>query len=751
LGYQVVLFSVDAATTYSWQLSFTPESTGGGLDPLEGTDSVAALLAPELAISQTAKFNIDHEGAYLVRLVVDAGLGTESTQFVRMRYLTQFGDLKLISAGERRDQNGVVPVDADAEGWSNDQNRNLQRLALFIRRTATSGRALYVDANRGRDSTSTPDDPDNLVNFPGWDSANLVGTGLQTGAEGFGDFSSVSAAIAYAQGAGGRGEAAPSFVDPYLIYIKPGLYVEDLTLQPHIHLIGQGTVPKLLELQRYDAGGNIDFISNNAVVIRTANSGGSTHTVTTTAPETNTCMLQNVLLENTAVTVEPVLKHEGGLLILDKVAILQRGDSATQGPALSSTAVGLTERPSINAWETTIWSQAIATDDRYAAVFDAPKSTWKFNQSIFVAAGSCVKCNETLHGGLSVGDPQDSLIDLEDCTLSAGGATSYCLRSYATDNNFNKCTFIATDTAKTFSIDSFGAGAGAKGGDTNVLLDYCRVFGDVIFDTLSVALASSIRFSTTNMLGTLQFPTATPTTVDSGAHAKSLGYDQAYVDPNTGTPAVPVPSQLGVNNVQDAIDLLVLLSTAAPTFVRQLITFGDHPFSIPDATSILGVDSSGGAITVNLKSVAGAPDGTQLIINDESGDAGANNITLDRCRIDGLYPAPGIAVNHGGVLLYSAGDSGTNAVASIAMASPGTAYTAGDILTVATGTGTAATILVDTTTGGAGTPIDTASLLSSGNYSVDPSPLAAAATTGGSNDATFNLTMVDVVDFYQVP
>ena len=188
-----------------------------------------------------------------------------------------------------------------------------------------------------------------------------------------------------------------------------------------------------------------------------------------------------------------------------------------------------------------------------------------------------------------------------------------------------------------------------------------------------------------------------------------------------------------------------------PTFPRQLITVADHIFTIPDGISILGVNSVGGPITINLKSPTGAPDGSLLFLNDEGGAAGANHITLDRCTIDGNYPVSGIAVNFGGVLLYSAGDSGKNAVGSVALSNPGTAYTAGDILTVTTGTGVAATIKVLTTTGGPGSPIATVEVKSAGSYTVDPAPLIAAATTGGSNDATFDLTMVDVAAYFQVP
>ena len=229
-GYQVVLESVNVHTTYSWAISFKPESP-------DRTDSSAALLPPEGATSSVAKFNVDYEGAYLIRLVADAGLPTEDTKYLRLRFVTRFGNIKLVAAGERRDENGVIPMDATPEGWTNAQNQNLQLLLAQVRRHATSGRVLWVDANRGRNSANNVNDPANTYQVPGSDPADTADETTFT-AEAHGDFATVNEAIAYALGAAGRGEPAPSLTDPYFIRIKPGLYVEDVNFHPHIHLVG---------------------------------------------------------------------------------------------------------------------------------------------------------------------------------------------------------------------------------------------------------------------------------------------------------------------------------------------------------------------------------------------------------------------------------------------------------------------------------------------------------------------------------
>jgi hypothetical protein len=90
-----------------------------------------------------------------VRLVIDAGLDSEDTQYVRLRALTSSLGLKLVAAGERRDESGVIPVDADVAGWANEQNYNLQALEAAISyRTFTSAGAIAVGDAVGFDTTA---------------------------------------------------------------------------------------------------------------------------------------------------------------------------------------------------------------------------------------------------------------------------------------------------------------------------------------------------------------------------------------------------------------------------------------------------------------------------------------------------------------------------------------------------------------------------------------------------------------------
>lgn len=114
-GDVVTVTSIDGASTYNWTLVYVPE---GSLATFSGS---ATAMSP-------GSFTVDLVGPYLVRLVVDAGLGTEDVQYVRLRALTTKLGLCLVAAGERRDGTGIIPVDVDPTGWADEQNKNLQLL-----------------------------------------------------------------------------------------------------------------------------------------------------------------------------------------------------------------------------------------------------------------------------------------------------------------------------------------------------------------------------------------------------------------------------------------------------------------------------------------------------------------------------------------------------------------------------------------------------------------------------------------------
>jgi len=262
VGDTVTVSSVDSATTYAWTLAFVPEGS-------------TATFSGDVTAVSPGGFVADKEGPYLVRLTVDAGLGSESTQHVRLRVLTVFGSLKLVAAGERRDGTGTIPVDVDTEGWTNEQNANFQTLLAFCKSVSASGKILYVDGS----------------------------------ATGYADHSTVQAAIDAADTAGA------TLASPYVIAIRPGVYAEDLTLKAHVHLVGW-------------PGNQKGHEDNNVAALRGLH----------TAPLTNSgdrCSVSGLTLENVNTSASATLDKSGaGELVLYRCHVVQDGISASQGPAL---------------------------------------------------------------------------------------------------------------------------------------------------------------------------------------------------------------------------------------------------------------------------------------------------------------------------------------------------------------------------------------------------------------------------------
>lgn len=77
-------------------------------------------------------------------------------------------------------------------------------------------------------------------------------------------------------------------------------------------------------------------------------------------------------------------------------------------------------------------------------------------------------------------------------------------------------------------------------------------------------------------------------------------------------------------------------------------------------------------------------------------------------------------------------------IATATKTANGTGYTAGDVLTLVSGTGTAGTITVNTVTGGA---ITTFTLTTRGNYTANPTLTNCTVTGGTGASATFTLVM----------
>jgi len=559
LGYQVTLNSVQAGTTYSWTLAFASDSPGTTVagTPFDGTDSASSLLPPEGSTSKTAKFNVDFEGTYLIRLTVDAGLPTEDSQFIRARVLTLFGSLKLIAAGERRDENGVIPVDATPEGWANDQNANMQRVALLLRRVSHSGRILFVDSNRGRDFTEDQDDYDNVIAIPGPEVARPEATGMKLRAMAHGDFSSINQAIAYASAAAARGEPAPSQNEPYYIVIRKGRYAEDLNLVPFVHLVGDDITFTNIDI----SSGGLGNVINYGVSVQSVNVAGTgTHRFNPLANAENAwCFLFNMALQGSANTTLPVLDQLGGAIKLFGCAVLQDGDAVNQGEAIRCVVSNPAHTPALWLEDCFVQSDA-TTADRVAVRFNATGGILNLIHSQVVAE-SCqgIVVNEALYtvcecyvrgDSLLVGTPPyvgyGSLQRFEDSTTSpVGGGTP------------------------SINVSAFGGGAGSKPGDVTLDVQRMTLNGVISFET-AAAVGSTVLVNSGNVN---RLGGATPHVLLPDApgdlpnlsmpifDGESVGYLPNHSDPLLGPggpTTINADNQLQKRNLQEVVDRILL-------------------------------------------------------------------------------------------------------------------------------------------------------------------------------------------------
>lgn len=494
------------ATTYAWSIAFAPED--------KDRNPSAATLVGNIFGPGPVTFTVDNEGPYLIRLVVDAGLPSQDEQYVRLRYDTFFGDLKLVAAGERRDGSGIIPVDISAEGWANDQNFNLNRLLCLVQHVSASGRIIYVDANRGKDNLQAPNDP--------------------AVAEGFADFSTISAAILAAESNPEfNGGIPPSATQPMIVAVRPGFYEEDVEFKPYVHVVGWPS-------SGGGTGDHPDF--DRSVTVRCANGGVAPAQLTHTASLPNLgeyCYISNVVLENVAATTNALLRKTGeGDVYLLNVELLQSGGAApSQGAGIS------VERGRAFLHDCRVIQEDTFSGDSLAFLVDVSAGTASLvaSDSMFIGP-SLGQVDPSKNGGVTAYfshckfsqtgiDPASFAIQtwsedivLEDCDVQVdpGGVVTQGLEANP------DATGAPGDLSVTLRRTKFGDDSTGAPGLLSISIDDTGVTG-----TSYLRAASSEYNPTVNIVGSV--------TRQALTEGRSLFYD------NTA-------SGLLSENVQDAID-----------------------------------------------------------------------------------------------------------------------------------------------------------------------------------------------------
>ena len=137
--------------------------------------------------------------------------------------------------------------------------------------------------------------------------------------------------------------------------------------------------------------------------------------------------------------------------------------------------------------------------------------------------------------------------------------------------------------------------------------------------------------------------------------------DACFKISHDGTTTVTDLAQTGgsINNVT------IGASTAAPvTMTAGAVKYrskanSDSPYSVVASDYIIGVNTTGGAVEIDLQAASSAGAGRMLIIKDIGGAAGTNNITIDPNgseKIDGQSTLV-IAANSGSVMLFCDGSN----------------------------------------------------------------------------------------------
>jgi len=546
--------STSGISTYNWTIVFTPDSPSA-------VASSAALISPPGSTQYWCKFNVDHEGSYLVRLITDLGTSNEDTVFLRVRSQTRFGDLKLPAAGERKDTVGSIPVDIDIVGWADNQNQNLQRLLAYVRRVSTSGRVLYVDANRGRksyDASQAPNDhTTNLVSMPGPDSASLATSGVTTYAEGFADFFKIQDAIAYANTAATRGEPAPSADQPYVILVRNGLYEESLVFEPHIHIVAADLINPSPTAQ------------TKGVVARTKSNAGHLFDAGANA-DLLVCMGIQFETDDGAST-QPTITHKRGKMYLIDCAVLHTAGSGTSAifavsdPVSSTTFTAETyiiDSYVYNSLSTA--GQTAITANCYCGKLFIIGST--------VFGDSAIKANPIIAN--VVAETFDLLVD-RSVVAGKNGSNGYGILTNASTTRIRWSEVTSSFVGRTLHIGE--GGSLAKAGDVKVYLSFSD-FGiaPIHFDTTGMVLANTVLDVSSCKYGDPTSGAAAPGYVFAGTkpnifathtQAKSIHYQNNYPDPfSGGVVAIPLANQLGAEDVQDAIDDLAFFATTQGAF-----------------------------------------------------------------------------------------------------------------------------------------------------------------------------------------
>jgi len=629
IGGTVVVESVNTGLQYAWSIAFKPE----------GSTAVFSSTGTEQAVIQNpGTFTVDKDGPYLIRLMITDATGT-AEQFVRLRALTAFADLKLVAAGERYDTLRV-PVDATSDGWADEQNFNLNTLLGLAKSVTSTGRVVYVD-------------------------------------QGAGDYNTIQEAIDYAV------SQVPSSSAQWVVLVRPGIYQEDLTFAPHVHVLGWPGA-----------------IRNDVVKVRCASNTG--HAVNLPGA-TDSLVVANLTLQQPTLATAGLTMGGVGSLTLHEVGLTGMvfiGGTTTltaiecqldgNGAAATDFAVDISASATFNALRTVITGQSgiIANDQSRLDVDDcqiqvtgtygiSTRAEEAFVLLTSVEGGGVIAANPTgagAAGNMELRILYSAVGDVSIDGQNVVGAATLRMGSvhHGTITAINGATYTATTPSDTVYYDNALAGH-----PTPLVASNVQNAIDEVYD-----YASKVR----------TLDDAYDGGITGSGSGRSIIADQGAVqilDSSPPSPSTPVGNTNG--------NLEVLGSVSLGAISKPELTLDPNPFG-NGPTILMGKE-----IWAN-----DAPFGsTALLLGDASGNPTYHNYNL---RV-GTKPADG--GNQVGSLYLRAGDSLTTINAGSVFVQGGAATDAGG------GAGGDVYLVPGQTAGGADGKV----------YVVDPSTATAATLT----------------------
>jgi hypothetical protein len=486
--------------------------------------------------------------------------------------LTLFGQLQLVAAGEKNDTTGQIPVDVDTKGWAHEQNQNIQRLLRFTESVSSSGRVLYVDANRGKDNTNPQNDP--------------------SIAEGYADYSSVQDAINAAL----ADAVPPSSDQPYVIRIRPGLYVEDLTIPPFVFLRGLSN--------------SLVFAEDRSVVIQTATSGAS-H-IASSSGASDFTLISGVILENTdnANTNGTLNKTGPGQLFITQCCLIQNAD--TVAPAL------LLSQGSVFTYNARIESLSTLNPTDPACIVDGVSTILVSRSSTFIGP-SVLNLN-----------PNELTNSFATMIRTSIENTSFDPSAYGVQSNVASLSMERCDVLSgTLALDIHPSAA-AFASNMFVTLKWCQFTGDINFDTTGIAGSTSldlgsVTYSNLNITGAL---TTGPI---ASVQSQSLFFDNAATTLSSedvqGAIVELAAAAGGTVNIQD--EGIAVGAFGTLNFVGSPVTATPGLPGVVDIT-VTGTGSSAPTL-VTRETPTGAVDGINTIFTLASATilAGSDEVFLN--------------------------------------------------------------------------------------------------------------------------